>query len=309
MKLLTFERITNPNGGNRLGLLWPGGAIIDLREAANELALRSLPTCMVEYLEGGVFTRETVQAIMERVDEFSARHTDFVFSPQQVHLKSPLPRPASLRKFSVSESHYRAFCSHCGKRPSKAWNKSPRFVYRNHQAVYGGDVTIPRATAGGQLDFEFGIACVIGMSGVNIPAEEAMSYVAGFAISNCWTLRDLAAEEFNLRVGPSKSQDFATSLGPYLVSVEEAGALEKLTMQIRINGELLGSSDTGNSIWNWGHLIAVASQDAPLFPGDILCMSDPGGSLMELRKDEWLQPGDQIELQVENLGTLRNSVE
>jgi fumarylacetoacetate (FAA) hydrolase len=309
MKLVTFERITNPNGGNRLGLLWPGGAIIDLREAAIELALRSLPTSMVEYLEGGAFTRETVQEIVERVEEFSARHTDFVFSAQQVHLKSPLPRPASLRKFSVSESHYRAFCSHCGKRPSRAWKKSPRFVFRNHQAVYGGDVTIPKANAGGKLDLEFGTACVIGLAGVNIPAEEAMKYVAGFTISNCWTLRDLEAEEFNLRIGPSKSQDFATSLGPHLVCTDEAGDMEKLTMQIRINGESISNSHTGDSCWNWGQLIAMASKDAPLFPGDILCMSDLGGSLMELRNDGWLQSGDQIELEVENLGTLKNSVE
>ena len=250
-----------------------------------------------------------MQVIVERAEEFSARHTDFVFSAQQVHLRSPLPRPASLRKFSVSESHYRALCSHCGRRPSGDWKKSPRFVYRNHQAVYGGDATIPKPAAGKQLDLEFGIACVIGQAGMNIPAEEAMACVAGFTISNCWSLRDLEADEFNLRLGPSKSQDFATSLGPYLVSDEEAGDIESLAMQIRINGVPLGSSRSGNSVWSWGQLIAAASQDVPLFPGDILCMSDPGGSLMEFRKDGWLQSGDQIELEVENLGILKNSVE
>src|SRR5262249_26824696 len=147
--------------------------------------------------------------------------------------------------------------------------------------------------------------------------DRAMEYVAGFTIMNDWSARDLQRAEMAVGLGPSKGKDFATSLGPELVGLDELrdhyrdGRLH-LAMTASVNGRVLSRGDSGSMHWTWPQLIAHASRDTRLRPGDVLGSGTLGtGCILELTPEAvggWLQPGDVVELAVERLGTLRNPV-
>jgi fumarylacetoacetate (FAA) hydrolase len=161
-----------------------------------------------------------------------------------------------------------------------------------------------------------GIACVISRAGVNIAEAEAKAYIAGLTIAAGWVLRDLQRVEASLGLGPSKSQDFAISLGPYIVTLDELKGAEegnrhKLGGTVSVNGREFTCASLSSAHWTFPQMVEVASRDAPLYPGDILATGAvPGGSLLTSRRDgPWLQPGDVVRFQVESLGTLTNNVE
>ena len=150
------------------------------------------------------------------------------------------------------------------------------------------------------------------------PADDrAMEVVAGFTIMNDWSARDLQRKEMAVGLGPSKGKDFATSLGPDLVTLDELkdryrdGRLH-LEMTAAVNGRLLSRGNSGAMFWTWPQLLAHASRDATLRPGDVLGSGTVGtGCILELTPEAvggWLAPGDVVELTVERLGTLRNRV-
>jgi len=316
MKLLTFESRANPNSGLRLGLVWPAGPIIDLAAAASSLGLRTLPTKMLDYLDGGALTRDTVEEVVSRTDDFGSQAVDFVVSPQQVNLRAPLPVPRSLRTFCVFEDHLRALESWLGQDFHERWRQSPGFRFSNHQSLRGTGEAVPMPRAGKALDFEVGLACVVGRAGVNISAAEATDYIAGLTLCVGWVLRDQQRLESIGGFGHAKSHDFATSLGPYLVTLDELdnqrdGDHFRIEMAAALNGEAFLRTDFGAAHWTFTQMIEVASQDAPLFPGDVLA-SGPvaGGTLLEARAGgSWLGPGDLLEVEAEQLGTLSSTVE
>jgi len=173
---------------------------------------------------------------------------------------------------------------------------------------------MPRA--GKALDFELGLACVIGRAGVNISAREAPAYIAGLTICAGWVLRDLQRQESVCGFGPAKCHDFATSLGPHLVTLDELadrrdGDQFRLELTAAVNGEDCLRADFGTAHWTFPQMIEVASRDAPLFPGDVLASGAvDGGSLLEARAGEsWLAPGDAVEVEAEGLGLLSNTIE
>jgi len=166
------------------------------------------------------------------------------------------------------------------------------------------------------MDFELGVGCVIGRAGVNIAEAEADAYIAGLTIAAAWVLRDVQRAEASLGLGPSKSQDFATSLGPYLVTLddlkvaEEAGR-HRLEMSVSVNGRESACASLSSARWTFPQMVEVASRDAPLYPGDVLMTgAAPGGSLLTAGPEgHWLQPGDVVRFQVQRLGNLVNTVE
>jgi fumarylacetoacetate (FAA) hydrolase len=144
-----------------------------------------------------------------------------------------------------------------------------------------------------------------------------MEAVAGFTIMNDWSARDLQRIEMACGLGPSKSKDFATSLGPRLVPFTElqdvyrAGQLH-LEMTASVNGKVLSRGRAESMHWTWPQLLAHASRDTELRPGDVLGSGTVGtGCILELTPEAvggWLQPGDEVELTIERIGTLRNQV-
>lgn len=200
------------------------------------------------------------------------------------------------------------------------WYDFPVFYFSNAAAFSGHKAEIHRPKATVRLDYELEIACVIGKAGVDIPVDRAAEHIAGFAILNDWSARDLQLEEVKVGLGPAKGKDFATSMGPWLVTPDELedvkitgakGDRYDMTMVARVNGVEYSRGNFRDIHYTFAEMIARASADCPLYPGDVIGSGTVGtGCLLELGEEKggWLKPGDVIELEVERLGVLRNSI-
>lgn len=230
----------------------------------------------------------------------------------------PLPPVRTIRDFYAFEQHVKTCRAQRGLDMVRQWYEIPVFYFSNPHSVIGdGDVVIPpRLTH--ELDFELEIAAVIGTEACDLPADDsAFECVAGFTIYNDWSARDLQRQEMAVGLGPSKGKDFANALGPWLVPTSmlmdryRDGRLE-LEMTARINGRTVSRGNASSMHWTWPQLLAHASRDARLLPGDVIGSGTVGtGCILELTPDAvggWLQPGDVVELCIERLGTLTNRV-
>ncbi|MBV8555256.1 MAG: fumarylacetoacetate hydrolase family protein [Planctomycetaceae bacterium] len=233
-------------------------------------------------------------------------------------MRGPLPAVASIRDFYAFERHVKTCRRHRAVDMVPEWYQVPVFYFSHPACVIGPDdpVWAPRDCRA--LDYELELACVIGRECRDVPDDDrALEVVAGFTIMNDWSARDLQGREMAVGLGPSKGKDFATALGPELVPFDELrdryrdGRLH-LEMTAAVNGRVLSRGDAGDMYWTWPQLIAHASRDVRLRPGDVLGSGTVGtGCILELTPDAvggWLKPGDVVELAVERLGTLRNPV-
>lgn len=241
---------------------------------------------------------------------------EMVVPLNDVRLLAPLPRPTSVRDFYAFEQHVAAAAQIRDRPVPPAWYTIPTFYFSNHGAIYGpdADVHMPRTKA---LDFELEIACVIGRAGRDINEEDADAYIAGYTILNDWSARDVQLEEMSIGLGPAKGKDFATSIGPALVTPDElepyalSDGRHNMTMVARINGVERSRGNFRDIHFTFAQMIAHASRDANLYPGDVLGSGTVGsGCLLELTsaRGPWLAPDDLVELEVEGLGLLRNRV-
>jgi fumarylacetoacetate (FAA) hydrolase len=198
------------------------------------------------------------------------------------------------------------------------WYQVPVFYFSNPSGVIGHEAPVWAPRDSLALDYELELACVVGREARDLPDDDrALDAVAGFTIMNDWSARDLQRVEMAVGLGPSKGKDFATSLGPELVTLDELadryrdGRLH-LEMTASRSGCLLSRGNSGTMYWTWPQLLAHASRDATLRPGDVIGSGTVGtGCILELTPEAaggWLQPGDTLELTIERLGTLRNRV-
>jgi fumarylacetoacetate (FAA) hydrolase len=218
-------------------------------------------------------------------------------------MRRPYPegRPPSIRDFMAFEEHVRNARAATGRGDvPEAWYEAPRFYFSNPAAVYRDGDEIPKPPDTAALDYELELACVIGVDG----SPE------GFTIMNDWSARDLQAREMQAGLGPAKGKDFATSLGPVLVSADELPADLDMRAVARVNGEIRTDSRTGGMHFSWQELIAAASRNTPgLLPGDVLGSGTVGrGCILEHGDGRWLEPGNLVELEIEGIGVLRNRV-
>lgn len=225
---------------------------------------------------------------------------------------------ASLRDFYAFEQHVKTCRAHRGLDMVPQWYQVPVFYFSNPLAIIGDGDPVWAPQGSSALDFELELACVIGSPARDLPPDDsAMECVAGFTIMNDWSARDLQRAEMAVGLGPSKSKDFATSLGPRLVpfvelkDVYREGRLH-LDMTARVNGKQYSHGNASSMYWTWPQLLAHASRDTELRPGDVLGSGTVGtGCILELTPEAvggWLQPGDVVELGIERLGTLRNVI-
>ncbi len=247
---------------------------------------------------------------------FSIGGAEMILPLSEVRLLAPLPRPPSLRDFYAFEQHVAAAMGKRNRPVPPAWYDVPVFYFSNHQAIYGPDADIP-LTRTSELDYELEIACVIGRAGRDILEEDAEEYIAGYTIMNDWSARDTQREEMSVGMGPAKGKDFATSLGPWLVTPDELedralpDGRYNLPMIARINQVERSRGNFRDIFYTFAQIIARALRDTNLYPGDILGSGTVGtGCLLELTGGEgpWLQPGDEVELEIAGLGLLRNRV-
>ncbi len=273
--------------------------------AARRLAESFFPADMVNFLELGEVGMRQARALVEA---FASRPEAEVWADPGRHpLLSPLPRAASLRDFLAFEAHVRRGYERRGQPFPDLWYEFPVYYKGHPRSFVAPDDEVPWPSSTERFDYELELACVIGRRGRDIPVERAHEYIAGYCILNDFSARDVQMREVQLRLGPAKGKDFATGLGPWLVTPDELSDARDLEMVARVNGEEWSRGNSGTSHWTFAQMIAHASRDETLFPGDILGSGTVGGGCgYEL--DRWLEPGDLVELEITGLGRLRHRV-
>jgi fumarylacetoacetate (FAA) hydrolase len=215
-----------------------------------------------------------------------------------VRLHAPVPEPPSVRDFFAFEQHVATARANRGAQVPPEWYEIPVFYFSNPAAIYGPDDAIPYPAGTAELDYELEVAAVIGGDG----------RIAGFTAMNDWSARDLQRQEVRVGLGPAKGKDFATSLGPVLVTVDEfdGGTAE---MVARVNGEERSRGKLRDLHYSWDAIVARAALNTRLRAGDVIGSGTVGtGCILEADDGRWLQPGDVVELEVEGIGVLRNTV-
>lgn len=236
-----------------------------------------------------------------------------IYRPGEVTLLAPLPRPNSVRDFYAFEEHVRTARGKRGLEVPEEWYEFPTFYFSNHSAIFGPGQAVPAPVHTEELDFELEIACVIGRAGRDIAIEDAGGHIAGYCIMNDWSARDIQRREMRIGLGPAKGKDFATSIGPALITPDEiadarAGKGYDLEMEAKRNGKTIARGNWKTIHWSFEEMIAWASRDAWLHPGDLLGSGTVGGGcILEIGPNAaggWLAAGDRIDLTVARLGTL-----
>ena len=241
----------------------------------------------------------------------------FMSKTEDAMIKAPISDPPTLRDFYAFEDHVKAARARRSLPMPQEWYDFPAFYYSNPHAIYGPGVDVPYPSYTKTLDYELEIACIIGRGGIDIPEAEAESHIAGYTIMNDWSARDVQVGEMNIGLGPAKAKDFATSLGPWLVTPDELQDRKtgpgkfNLKMTAKVNNKQLSMGNMDKMHWTFPQMISRASQSVQLQPGEVFGSGTVGtGSLLELGQDvhPWLRPGDMVELEIERLGALRNKV-
>ncbi|HET9291542.1 MAG TPA: fumarylacetoacetate hydrolase family protein [Actinomycetes bacterium] len=235
-------------------------------------------------------------------------------------LLAPVASPPSIRDFYAFEQHVRTARSRRGKEMHPDWYELPIFYFTNPAAVLGPGDPVAAPPRSAELDYELEVACVLGRGGANLGLDDADATVAGFMVMNDWSARDVQRREMALSLGPAKGKDFATSLGPTLVTTAEfaPGGLREVpsaVMTATVNGVEWSRADLDGLWWSFAEMLVYASEAAPVRPGDVLGSGTCGtGCILELSlvhgadKYPYLQPGDEVELEVAGLGVLANRV-
>ena len=249
---------------------------------------------------------------------------------EEVKLLAPIPRPNSLRDAYAFKQHVETSRKNRGLEMIKEFDDFPVFYFSNHNAIFGPNDDIECMPSHFEkLDYELEIAILIGKEGRNIKAKNAKEYIAGFMIMNDMSSRGLQMKEMKLNLGPAKGKDFASVLGPYLVTPDELsgnivneddnGCNYNLEMTCSVNGKLLSKGNLKDMAWSFEKIIERVSYGASIYPGDIIGSGTVGtGCLLEINgtnklkhsdfTEMWLKENDVVEMEIENLGKITNKI-
>jgi fumarylacetoacetate (FAA) hydrolase len=247
-------------------------------------------------------------------------------------LLPPVPNPTSCRDGYAFRQHVETARKNRGVEMIPEFDRFPVFYFTNHNAVFGEGNVLVETDHLNKLDFELECAIVISKQGKNISVKEADNYIAGYMIMNDLSARSLQMEEMKLNLGPAKGKDFATTIGPYLVTPDELeqykiktpfGNKYDLEMKAYYNSIQVSSGNLKDMNWTFAQIIERASYGVELYPGDVIGSGTVGtGCFLELngtkiieakQKGEeytsvWLNAGDIIELEITGLGRLKNKI-
>lgn len=294
MKLVTFGEPHAP----RLGALHADGRVIDLVKAGSRIGL-ALPQSMQDLIEAG----ETGLALAREAS--AAASEDCMLSGAR--LLSPLPRPVRMRDAQLMLEHIEAVTKRDNRPMSEQLYRQVVYYNADHIHVFGDGDEIPWPRASSWIDYELEWAVVIGTSGTNIPKNRAAHHIFGYTIFNDWSARDLQFPFQEGNLGPGAGKDFATSLGPCIVTPDEIPDPYALTMAARINGERWSGGSTGSMHWHFEDAIEQLSADRSLTAGEVIASGTVlSGCGFDLERR--LALGDLVELEVEGIGILRNQV-
>jgi 2-keto-4-pentenoate hydratase/2-oxohepta-3-ene-1,7-dioic acid hydratase in catechol pathway len=289
--LVTYER----DGERRLGGLLDG-QVIDLPSAVGHPAF---PPTMEDLVEAGHVALDTAREALGR-DGAVER-----FAVPDARLVVPI-LPGSLRDFLAFEDHVKAGAARRGEPVPDEWYEMPIYYKGNHRSVYGPDEEIPWPPFTEELDFELEVAAVLGGPGRDLDAGHAAQLILGYTLMNDWSARDIQRKEMAVRLGPAKAKDFATSLGPAIVTADELDP-RALRLTARIDGEVWAEGSLGDAHWTFPQMIAHVSQGEDVWPGDVYGSGTFGGGC-GLDRGRFLWPGALVELEAEGIGVLRNRI-
>lgn len=293
MKLLTYDDGSGPKAGFMVGdRMMDAGAVL------------GIPVRDVQAL------LETPGAL-ERLRGAGQRPA----LPGNVRLRAPVLQPPTVRDFFVYEGHANAGGT---RQLSEAWYRLPIFYFSNTLRIFGPEDQVPYPSASERLDYELELGVVIVREGSNVKEADAFDYVAGFTIFNDWSCRDLQRDESQVGLGPAKGKDSATTLGPWVVTTDELAPYLKdgrlhVQCALKVNGAQWMDGNAGIMYHSWGAIIERASRDSRIVPGDVLGSGTvTGGTIGEAIRNglpaRWLEVGDVVEIEVEGIGVLRNTV-
>jgi 2-keto-4-pentenoate hydratase/2-oxohepta-3-ene-1,7-dioic acid hydratase in catechol pathway len=294
--------------GPRVAVAVDGGAAVDLIEAWRQVTgvapgPETLPilTSPLSLIEAG---REAWARVADVAH--SVRGLPDVLSPD-AGLLAPLDTLPSLRDFLAFEDHVLGGAERRNSPVPEYWYEAPVYYKGNHRSIIGPDAECPWPSYTQRMDFELELAMIVGRKGQDIPAGGAEPFIFGFTILNDFSARDVQAKEMTAWLGPAKGKDFATAIGPCIVTADEVGAEPDLEMICRVNDEEWGRSRSSKARWKWGDMIAHVSRSEEVWPGDVYGSGTPGGCCgLDLGRE--LSPGDVIELEIERIGSLRNTI-
>lgn len=323
MRFVSFRRKEK----DRLGIEVTG-KIYDLSKSAESIDIE-MPRRMRRFLQKW----ESNLALAKKVEEaIKDGKINDEFVVENAKLLAPVPKPTSCRDGYAFRQHVATARRNRGVEMIPEFDQFPVFYFTNHNAVFGeGDVYVEQDHLE-KLDFELECAVVIGKKGINISAKDADNYIAGYMVMNDLSARTLQMEEMKLNLGPAKGKDFATTIGPYLVTSEELekyrietpeGNKYNLEMKAFHNGKQVSFGNLKDMNWTFAQIIERASYGVELLPGDVIGSGTVGtGCYLELNgtraleakqkgeefKPVWLKGGDTIELEIEGLGKLKNKI-
>ena len=260
-----------------------------------------------------------VETLRDLVDGFEPRADDdeAVLLVPDLRFGPPILQPASLRDFYAFEGHVMTMWERRGGEVPEAWYRLPIFYFSNVSEIRGPDDPIWSPAASKELDYELEVAALIDTPAVDLSPERAEEAIGGYTIFNDWSARDLQREETAVRLGPAKGKDFASSFGPDLVTPDELADARRdtgfdLAMTAEVNGTETSRGRWSDAQFSFGAMLARASADVHLRPGDLVGSGTVGGGcLLEVREatlGRYLEPGDEVVLRIERLGALRNQI-
>ena len=248
-----------------------------------------------------------------------------------VELLAPVPHPTSCRDGYAFRQHVAAARRNRKVDMIPEFDQYPIFYFTNHNSIQGPGDIVCMPDHFEKLDFELEAAIVISKPGRNIKAAEADEYIGGLMIMNDMSARRLQMEEMLLNLGPAKGKDFSTVIGPMLVTLDELSNQEipskpghvgkswNLSMKCWVNGKQVSEGNVGDMDWTFAEIIERCSYGVNLYPGDVIGSGTVGtGCFLELNgtgklndpnyTEQWLQPGDVVEMEIDGLGKLSNTI-
>ncbi|MFM8710763.1 MAG: fumarylacetoacetate hydrolase family protein [Sphingomonadales bacterium] len=320
MKLLSYQR----EDREQLGVLIDGH-LYDM-----ELLHPELPGSMnmfLNYWDDFFPLAQAAERMIGKGGPFAKKGTPI----SQVKLLAPVPFPPSCRDGYAFRQHVAAARRNRKVDMIPQFDEYPIFYFTNHHSIQGPGPIRCMPDHFQKLDFELEAAIVIGRPGRNIRASEADQHIAGLMIMNDMSARTLQMEEMLLNLGPAKGKDFSTVIGPWLVTLDELQQFEtnakpghigkswNLAMRCTVNGKQVSQGNLGDMDWTFAEIIERASYGVDLYPGDVIGSGTVGtGCFLELNGtgklqdpnyvEQWLQPGDTVEMTIDALGTLTNSI-
>ena len=259
-----------------------------------------------------------IQKNMEKIKEFLAqgKHESLEDIVPKSYLL-PIPHVNQIRDFYAFEEHVKNARARRGASVPEEWYEFPVYYYSGNSSLYPSDSSVHKPQFTSELDFEIELAAIIGKEGRNIAKGDAWGHIFGFVLMNDWSARDQQRKEMAIGLGPSKSKDFATSFGRYLVTAEEAAAIldthGKLNSEVwvNLNGIEFMRNNLSSMHWSFSDLISWASTDVTLRPGDIIMSGTVGnGCILGNGPDKtgWLKPGDSVKFGSDFFGELLSNI-